>query len=126
MDPGFRRPRRGLPAKGLAYERRFGRWIAEKLPIRSGEWFAFEDVNGPGLAQPDHFAVLPDKILLFECKLTQTPEAWRQIRGLYGPILSFYFGLPVEGVQVCRRVVDCPDPIFRFEEVRDGATWLWI
>lgn len=95
----------GVKGRGLTYEKKVGRVLRTYWDnVKSGVWFAFVDRNGPGVCQVDHFVVLPDQVLLVECKLSESDVAWLQIRDLYGPILADYFGLTVTGVQATRHV----------------------
>ena len=75
-----------------------------------GQWLYFEDANGPGHAQPDAFLTEPERVLLFEVKLTQNVWAWGQLEGLYGPLLTELFGLPVTKVLLCKNLVSDPGP----------------
>lgn len=96
---------RGVKAKGLVYERQ----VAGAVPgAIHGQWYEFEDANGPGWCQVDlmfpHPGGLPAFVLL-ECKLTWTPEAFRQLRGLYIPVVEAASGHHALGLQVCRNLV---------------------
>ncbi len=68
------------------------------------QWLQFVDANGPGFAQPDFYFVRPDSVLCIECKLTQHPVAWEQLRGLYAPLLEKLYARPVVCVQVCKNL----------------------
>lgn len=125
---------RGARARGLAYERKVGRHLEQLLAqgqlhgrLFSGQWLYFEDDGGPGHAQPDHFIVRPDSVLLLECKLTQTDLAWEQVEGLYSPLLKHLFNLPVVGVQVCRNLRRADSSLVHSPAgLRHGSTWHWI
>lgn len=67
------------------------------------------DQMGPGHAQPDAFLVLPKHILLYECKLTQTVNAFLQMAQLYVPLLEQIFERPVMTLQVCRNLRYTPE-----------------
>lgn len=96
---------RGARAQGLRFEGRFGKYLAKnKFEALSQQWIAFVDANGPGHARPDYFITFEDRIILFECKLSQTEHAFLQIDGLYRPLLKHIFNRPVVGVQVCKNV----------------------
>lgn len=102
---------RGLAAKGLTYERQVGKRLAKAWPNVVGhQWFRFWDREGPGFCQTDYYIVLPNQVLLIECKLTETPRGFEQIGLLYRPILSELYGLPVTGVMVCRNLVSRTSP----------------
>ena len=59
------------------------------------QWIEFTDAAGHGWAQPDWFVVVaPERRLIIgECKLTQTPVAWKQMAELYAPLLKAIFGI---------------------------------
>lgn len=109
----FQKKRRlkGSKAKGLTYERTVGRRLAkriekEQLPAElvSGQWFAFEDSNGYGCCQIDHYLICPGFIIILECKLTQTDSAEPQLRELYEPIIREVYKCPVMVIQVCKNL----------------------
>lgn len=117
----------GVKGRGLTYEKKVGRVLRGYWPhVRSGIWFAFIDKNGPGVCQVDHFVVLPDQVLLVECKLSESDVAWVQIRDLYGPILADYFQLTVTGVQATKHVRSA-DALADIREAlgHPGARALW-
>lgn len=92
-----------------------------------GQWITFTDANGPGFAQPDYFILQPEQVLLFECKLTQTEEAWRQLRSLYGPLLAHIFERPIISVQVCHNLTSTPPIIITSpSSSKDGAILHWL
>ena len=104
-----------------------GREGFEDSEVVSGQWLKFCDINGLGYAQPDFYLVGKNSVLLWECKLTQNAEAWRQLKHLYGPLLHLIYELPVVKIQVCRNVVEvdekiCIDP----NALIDGATIHWL
>lgn len=120
---------RGSRAAGIGYERKVGRLLSRLWPDEtfSGHWFEFEDAYGRGCCQPDHFVVLDGQVLLVECKLTENPTAWEQIRGLYRPVLAAEFGLPVTGVQACKHLKRSRCPIVDVREALKipGGDFLW-
>lgn len=70
--------------------------------LYSGQWIVFEDQRGPGgLVQVDHFVVFPAGVVVFECKNTETEEAYPQLMR-YAPLLGFIFARPVRMVAVFR------------------------
>lgn len=93
---------------GLKYESIVGNAIEKTLgpiaKVRKGQWFEFEDRNGLGVCQPDIIIELPNKIIVCECKLTETSNGRDQIKFLYGPILEKYYNLPVHGIVVSRHL----------------------
>lgn len=72
------------------------------------QWIEFEDENGIGCCQPDHFVVLDHCGIVFESKLTQTFGAVEQINNLYRPVLELIFSRPFLGVQCCKNLVIDP------------------
>lgn len=118
----------------MAYERKLGKKLDRLLKTGklSGQlfydhWFHFEDDNGEGWAQPDYFILSPHRVICFEAKLSQTPEAWRQLNDLYQPLLEFAFKRPVIAVQVCKNLRERDETIIRsFAEIHDGATLHWL
>lgn len=55
-------------------------------------WFAFEDINGVGLARPDFVRYEPEtkRLAIIECKNTQSPDAVDQLERLYMPVVWPY------------------------------------
>ena len=110
---------RGTPAAkaGLRFEHAVGLALRKLAPsfatpsprVRSGAWLRYEDANGRGWAQPDHFVLLDDRLLLLECKLSQTLDAWHQLEAIYAPLLRWIFGRPVVTIGVFRFLVSAPE-----------------
>ena len=93
---------RGAKARGLAYEAE----LASQLPeARHGQWFEFEDSAGRGWCQVDLLIPRSRLVVVMEVKLTWTPEAFRQLSGLYLPIVRKVWGCEAVGLQVCRNLV---------------------
>ena len=128
--PEKKRRGRGSKAKGHKFEADCRRLLErhwQEADIMSGQWFKFGDDTGEHWAQPDYYIVLETEILLFECKLTQTSDAWRQLEHLYKPLLEFYYELPVVCVQLCRNLLEDDGTIIsRAGDIEDGATWYWL
>ena len=110
---------------GRELRRRFG-------AIFSGQWIEFHDYNGRGFAQPDHFLVLPDVVIVFECKLSQQESGLIQIGELYRPLLQKIYGKRVVGILVCKVLrreskwlIDDPSLVFDHAK-EDIFTWHWI
>lgn len=134
--PGPRRLK-GSNAQGIAFQNKLGAFLAQAIregriegKLYSDLWLMFEDRNGSGYAQPDHFIIQPERLVLFECKLSQNSIAWQQMEQLYKPLLGHLFRKPVVGIQAFKRM--------RFEETsrprvsiygpealdfKDGAVW---
>src|SRR5215207_3219358 len=122
--PAFIPPQRGKGTKalGLAYEKKVGKLLAKHWPgrLRSGVWFEFLD-DRPRWCQVDHFVVLPNQILLVECKLAEKASAWSQMRDLYAPILSrLYPNRPVTRVQATKILRSGKRPI---KDIREALLW---
>jgi hypothetical protein len=97
--------------KGLRFERAVGRALAPLARewdghLFSGQWLRFR-MAGRGLdwAQPDHYVVLEDRLLLLECKLSAAQDPWNQIERVYGPLLSALYGLPLVGCAIYHYLV---------------------
>ena len=93
-------------------------------------WLEYYDENGPGFAQPDLFLLGKGGLIVIECKLTYNTRAWDQLYGLYAPLLSRLYSLPVRSIQACRYLkVGCPPAVLvpeLTEAVPCGGTWhLW-
>jgi hypothetical protein len=98
--------------------------------VHSGQWIAFYDAAGIGYAQPDHYIVFPDHVLLIECKLSQKSMAFPQMGRLYAPLLREIYHRPVVGVLVCKKIRYIPDKywitdiqtLFKFDK-EEMYTW---
>lgn len=72
------------------------------------------DENGPGHASPDLYFVLPNRVVVFEFKLSQCEAGLLQLAELYYPILREFYSLPVVGAMAFkwrsegRRVIENP------------------
>lgn len=127
---------RGLKAKGKSFEKKVGRELKRLISplepppeLRSEQWIAYQDRNGPGWGQPDHYLVFPDRVLLIECKLTQRAQAIMQMRELYVPLLLHIYARPVTLIQACRNLSEawkwrCKSPLELLEVDSDRA-YLW-
>jgi len=85
------------------------------------QWIMFADSNGLGWAQPDIYILLPNLILLMECKLTQSRDAEPQLLNLYLPLLRSIYQSPILALQVCKnlrtvppKLVDGPEDLLQF------------
>jgi hypothetical protein len=93
---------RGVKALGVRYERE----VAQALPVaEAGVWWEFEDQGGRGYCQTDLLVIGARSVLVLEAKYTYTVDAWRQLLGLYQPVVERALGLPVLPVQVCKVLV---------------------
>lgn len=90
---------RGRKAAGVRYERE----LAKALPAAlHGQWFQFQDRNGPGHCQTDLLLETDQGLAILEAKYTWTEHGHRQIEGLYKPVLIKAFRREVLGLVVCR------------------------
>lgn len=95
----------------MTYERAFSKWTTTLFNSRRlfpDQWIAFVDDHGQGFANLDGYVIGADAIVLWECKLTQQPQAFEQMRLRYVPLLEHLYGLPVVTLQVCRNLVERP------------------
>jgi len=113
--PGFARQSRAKGSKyqGLKYERQ----LSLAIPAaKHGQWFQFEDRNGPGWCQTDLIFGALGRVVCLEAKYTWTSAGHHQINKLYRPILEAVYGRAVAGIVVCKtlttetpRLWVCPD-----------------
>jgi len=135
--PGPRRLK-GSAAAGIAFQNKVSQFLQGQIDrkllegkLYSDLWLMFEDSKGNGFAQPDHFILQPEQIVLFECKLSQNSVAWTQMDLLYKPLLEHLFKRPVLGIQVFKRM-RYEEPhrhrISKHKELSfcDGAIWPFV
>ena len=99
--PGFARRSRAKGSKyqGLKYERQ----LSLAIPAATwGQWFQFEDANGPGWCQTDLIFGAYGRTVCLEAKYTWTAAGHHQINKLYRPVLEAVYGRAVAGVVVCK------------------------
>ena len=109
------RPLSKAQQEGLRYEAANARYLQRLFRgnVENSRWIHFEDGDqGLGWAQPDHFVLATDKVVIFESKLTQTVQGDVQLKKKYGPLLEFYFKRPCVLVQVFRNIVEQPEYVF--------------
>ena len=93
---------KGLKAKGLAYERRVGRWLMANYDgAERADWISYFDNNGIGKAQPDFLIKRPDFILCLEVKLKENTTGYTQLEKLYIPLLKHIYRKPIYGMLIC-------------------------
>lgn len=141
-----------MRAAGVTYERKFGKRLQREIDrgelegeLHSGQWLHWSGSwleyrggentlrSGKAYAQPDHYIVQPEVILLFECKLTQTDEAEAQLVSLYTPLLEHLYKRPVLKTQVCKNIRHSIGPL-EIHHPREllayprstPHTWNWI
>ena len=74
---------KGAKAAGLRYEKA----LAAAIPrAEHGQWFEFQDMNGPGHCQMDLIIEGQKRIVVIECKLTEVQIGRNQLTDLYFPI----------------------------------------
>lgn len=117
VNPGHSEAAKGSSAAqraGLAYESR----IQQELLARYGALYRrspfvhFDDSSGARTCIPDGLLVLNARPIVIEIKSQHMPEAWWQLRRLYGPVLGKYFGEPPLLLEICRSY----DPQMPFPE----------
>lgn len=99
---GPQKRKKGAKARGLAFEKEVGRALPSPSHWAYNPWFQFADGSGMGYAQPDYVLRTKSEVLVLECKLTDTLEAYDQLGKLYLPILEHVYGLPVYGIVVAK------------------------
>jgi hypothetical protein len=117
---------RGVRARGITFERKVGKVLRALFPfVTSGEWFEYHDARRSGVCQIDHYCLLPDRIILVECKLSESDEAWGQMKDLYAPILQKLWDLPVARVQATRHLRSGRNLLGDVREAKPGREALW-
>lgn len=110
--------RKGRKGEGLRYERK-----VQDVLTASSEWYLpspwiiYVVAGRPYWCQPDgiYFDVASGRIVICEIKLSHTPDAHRQLRGVYWPCLQRMFPQPawrVHLVEICKWY----DPDVKFPE----------
>lgn len=120
----------GTRAKGFTYQKKISRLLKRELSdeLITDQWIHFQDANGRGYAQPDFYAVLDDRVLLFEAKLTQNDSAKDQCLKLYVPLLTYIYGRPVVACQVFKNIRYVPGNLitdWRELLAAPGRYYLW-
>jgi hypothetical protein len=119
---------RGSRAAGVTYEKKVGKVLRHLFgtkAVHSGVWFEYADSVRQGVCQVDHYVLREEVVLLIECKLSESLEAWGQMRDLYAPILRRAYGLPVTCIQATKCLRSGLPVIFDPRETRSGGTYLW-
>ena len=80
----------------------------ERVTIYGSLWIRYVDAEGPGLCNPDIVLECDDRVLVLECKLTQTDVAENQIFQLYAPVIRLMWNKPILGVAVFRNLIRQP------------------
>jgi hypothetical protein len=114
---------KGTRARGLTFERKVGKILTNIWPqTRAGVWLRFKDWAGEAWAQPDFYVPLEDRVLIFECKLTECRQAWVQL-DKYKGLLEEMLGLPACRVMVCKNLRWTMSPVVDPRYAQDGSVW---
>jgi len=130
---------RGVKATGRQFENRVGKKLLSpltrtgKIEVRHSVWFEFLDANGRGVCEADYLIICPDRVVVVEVKLTQTPRGLSQLGLLYLPLVRMIFpGVIVQGVMVCKKLYqDDGSLVSTWDEILKGngtkiLTWQWL
>ena len=123
VQPPFISPakRRGRRAAGIRYENKVHGHFADLYGdyYVPSPWFQFREVGNDRLrwCQPDGLLFMPleGKIIIVECKLQHTSDAWWQLRWLYLPVVAKAFPATFWDYGLCE-VVKWFDPAVAFPE----------
>ena len=106
---------------------------SQEATFDSSVWFEFLDANGRGVCEVDHLILLPDSVVVVECKLTQTPRGISQLGSLYLPVVRNIFKqVPVRGVMICKKLYEEPSVLVTNlsqvleQDLNTIPTWHWI
>lgn len=96
-DPSFIRnhKRVGRRAEGERYERRVHQEFYTRYPgYLASPWFRFVDQEGEKWCQPDGLLINPWRghVVIVEAKYQHTELAYKQLFGVYLPVVSVLFG----------------------------------
>lgn len=117
---------RGRRAAGLTFERKVGKVLSVLFShVHSGVWFEYHDSKRSGVCQIDHYVLRPGMVLLVECKLSESDDAWEQMSRLYAPILERHYGLPVSRVQATRCLRSSRALLDDPRQAKSGREHLW-
>lgn len=110
---------KGRRAQGLRYEKKVLEYLANSChaPLLPSPWIQFQESETSKYrwCQPDGLLINPWKgiIILVEVKYQHTPDAWWQLRHLYGPVVSYLFPhYEIRMAEVCKWY----DPAISFPE----------
>jgi hypothetical protein len=91
---------RGAKALGVRYERT----LALVWPGVCGQWFEFEDRNGPGWCQVDFIAKVGEALVVVEAKHSWLASAHVELDTLYLPVVERALGKKPIGLVVAKRL----------------------
>lgn len=102
---------------GLRYEKRAQNYLIklggrfDHFRVLCNPWILFHSVGAPSssiqFCQPDCLLIddTEKKVTIVECKLSHTPDSWKQVRQLYEPVLRRipeFAGYSFAAVEVCK------------------------
>lgn len=110
LPPAFTKGKRPRGSKRLGYnfERRVGEELEKLFPgkVVSNAWIGYDDFSfGERICSPDHMIIDVEKgeIIIVECKLTHTQDAWKQLNDVYYFVVAMLFpGFKIHGIEVCK------------------------
>jgi hypothetical protein len=91
---------RGAKALGVRYERA----LELVWPGVCGQWFEFEDRNGPGWCQVDFIAKVGEALVVVEAKHSWLASAHVELDTLYLPVVERALGKRPIGLVVAKRL----------------------
>lgn len=129
-------PKRGARGSGISFERKVLARLERDYPGTLSSVPIRSYLGGvKKMCILDGMVVLPDRVVVVECKLTHCAEAWHQLRMQYFPVVQKALDLPVCLLEVCKNYVPevvFPEPVnvcvsfeqFLVSNVEFGV-WLW-
>lgn len=119
-------------AKGLRFELKAKQLIQKSLPdAQFGIWWSYLETTKSRDCQTDAVLLYPEwsekpkVVTVFEIKDQHSIDAWYQLRKLYQPVLSDYYRVPINVVEVCRvfdPAVVFPEPVVRIDNLGDWVS----
>lgn len=112
---------RGRRAQGINYEKKVHGYLAELYGdfYVANPWFMFQECGRERVrwCQPDGLLFLPTSglIIIVECKLQHTSDAWWQLKWLYLPVIAKAFPGTLWKIALCE-VTKWYDPAVAFPE----------
>lgn len=105
---------------GLAYEKKLAIAATKLGSVKHGQWFEYRDKKGKAYCQTDVLLLPPakDRLILFECKLTQKAEGEVKLSRLYVPLVRSLYQLPVFPILAFQNILWQPESLIdRIEHV---------
>lgn len=107
----------------------------QEIILLRGQWFTYWDETGQRWAQADQILVTPWKVVVFECKLTQSDMARAQLAGYGRLVQEVWPTLEVVLVEVFKNLV-APIPrkrevgslaqVLQRDPAEDPYLWHWL